>query len=353
MVIPHNISSLSPQIKTPFFCFVKLKEKMEYKKLTNQIKALGLIALLLLVMCISVFLFAYHQDPTPIQRNYLSSLNDSIISHVADYHPVSFKDDQEGKLAQYGEKLIKNTYDYFYEDGKKIGNSLACTNCHLNGGTKAFAAPYVGLQQVFPIYIGREDKIETLEERINGCFERSMDGRAIPENGEEMRAIITYIKQISQNTVNKKRLEGQGFVKIDIPERAADLKNGHTVYSSKCSSCHAEQGQGLRQVDGRGYTYPPLWGPDSFNDGAGMARILTAARFIKANMPLGATYDEPLLTDAEAYDVAAYINSFDRPHKANKENDYPNLAKKPKDCAYPPYLDDIDQEQHKYGPFNF
>ncbi|ERJ60706.1 c-type cytochrome [Sphingobacterium paucimobilis] len=325
---------------------------MEYKRLTNYVKALGGIALLSLVMCVCLFLFAYEQGRGNI-ASAKEVLDDSTIVHVADYVPITFKDDAEGKLAAYGEKLIKNTYDYFYEDGKKIGNNLACSNCHLNGGTKAFAAPYVGLHQVFPIYIGREDKVESLEERINGCFERSMNGRAIAENSNEMRAIITYIKQVSQRTHNDKRLDGQGFVKIEIPDRAADLKHGQVIYANQCSSCHGEQGQGQKNPNAGGYLYPPLWGADSYNDGAGMARMLTAARFIKGNMPLGATYDEPLLSDEEAYDVAAYINSFDRPKKANKEKDYPNLAKKPKDCAYPPYADDISAEQHKYGPFNF
>lgn len=326
---------------------------MEYKKLTNYVKALGGIALLSLVMCVFMFLFAYQQGTGAPAASATETQPDSIISHVADFVPITFKDDTEGQLAAYGEKLIKNTYDYFYEDGKKIGNNLACSNCHLDGGTKPFAAPYVGLHQVFPTYIGREDKVESLEERINGCFERSMNGRAIPENSREMRAITTYIKQVSNRTRNDKRLEGQGFVQLEIPDRAADLKHGQLIYTNKCLSCHGEQGQGQKNPNAAGYLYPPLWGPDSYNDGAGMARMLTAARFIKGNMPLGATYDEPLLSDEEAFDVAAYINSFDRPKKANKEKDYPNLAKKPKDCAYPPYADNISAEQHKYGPFNF
>jgi thiosulfate dehydrogenase len=141
-------------------------------------------------------------------------------------------------------------------------------------------------QMFSPTYIGRENKVESLEERINGCFERSMNGRAIPENSKEMRAIVTYIKNISINTVNKGRLTGQGFVKMDIPNRAADLKHGQLVFEGKCTSCHGKDGQGMPQSTGKGYLYPPLWGKDSYNDGAGMARLLTATRFIKANMPL-------------------------------------------------------------------
>lgn len=326
---------------------------MEYKKLTDYLKALSWIIVALVITCTTLCVFPLKHEENKKQTDSLEMRNDSLITHVSQFKEISFKDNPEGEMAGYGEKLIKNTYDYFYDGEVKIGNKLACSSCHLNGGTKAFAAPYVGLTNVFPTYIGRENKVESLEERINGCFERSMNGRAIPENSKEMRAIITYIKNISVNTVNKGRLAGQGFIKMDIPNRAADLKHGQLVFENKCTSCHGKDGQGLLQTAGKGYQYPPLWGKDSYNDGAGMARLLTATRFIKANMPLGATYDAPQLKDDEAYDVAAYINSFDRPQKTNKQLDYPNLSKKPKDSPYPPYADNVSIEQHKLGPFNF
>ncbi len=326
---------------------------MEYKKLTYYCKILGLLIVTLLIISTTLSVALVHKDNTTSNQNNNENFNSTILTHIDQYTEEPYDDSAEGILAAYGEDIIKNTYNYFYRDGQKIGNHLACSNCHLQSGTKAFAAPYIGLTSVFPIYIGREDKIESLEERINGCFERSMNGEAIPENGKEMRAIITYIKKISKNTLGGERTEGQGFVKIDIPERKADLNNGLIVFEKQCVNCHGKDGQGEKIAGGKGYTYPPLWGPDSYNDGAGMGRVLTAARFIKGNMPLGATHDSPILTDEEAFDVAAYINSFDRPQKANKDMDYPNLSKKPKDCSYPPYTDTISQEQHKYGPFNF
>lgn len=324
---------------------------MEYKKLIKYCKLLSLLIVALLIVSTSLSVSLIHKKPSTISTEIVKETD--LLTHIDGYKEQPFEESSEGELAAYGEDIIKNTYNYFYKDGQKIGNHLACSNCHLQAGTKAFAAPYIGLHSLFPIYIGREDKIESLEERINGCFERSMNGHAIPENGNEMRAIVTYIKNISKNTKNGGRIEGQGFVKIDIPDRKADLKHGNTIFEKHCMSCHGQDGQGIAATDSKGYTYPPLWGPDSYNDGAGMSRVLTAARFIKANMPLGATHDSPILTDEEAYDVAAYINSFERPQKAFKEKDYPNLSKKPKDCAYPPYIDNISQEQHKYGPFNF
>src|SRR5690606_13019628 len=137
-------------------------------------------------------------------------------------------------------------------------------------------------------------------------------GKVLAVDSKEMRAMISYIKHISQDAPVGKRIEGQGFVDLKAPDRAADTDQGSIVYNKTCMSCHGAEGQGLKgSGENRpgGYIYPPLWGEDSYNDGAGMARLLTAARFIKGNMPLGVTHEAPLLTDEEAYDVAAFINS--------------------------------------------
>lgn len=270
-----------------------------------------------------------------------------------------FPQGDQGELIQYGYNLITATQKYLgpeIKDKSKvmIGNNMACKNCHLGSGTKAFAAPYIGLTKVFPTYIGRENKIESLEERINGCFERSMNGKALDDSSREMKAIVAYITYLSSDVDKKGRINGQGFVKLKVPARAADLENGRIVFTNNCVVCHGANGEGKRKGvpgDGEGYLYPPLWGQDSYNDGAGMSRLLTAAKFIKANMPFGVSHDKPLLTDEKAYDVAAYINSFKRPVKAHKEKDYPNLSKKPQDCPYPPYNDTLSLVQHKLGPF--
>lgn len=283
----------------------------------------------------------------------------SVISSVPeDFVMAEFEDSDEGRLAEYGHQLITKTYALIGPQTELAitGNRLSCSSCHLQGGTKPYGGPFIGLTGVFPIYIGREDKIVSLEERVNGCFERSMNGKAIDVNSKEMRAIISYIKHLSKGTVVGQRLKGQGFVDLKIPDRAADTDKGALVYKSICSSCHGDHGQGQLAGPGEnqgGYLYPALWGPDSYNDGAGMSRVLTAAKFIKGNMPFGVTHDAPALSDEQAYDVAAYINSFPRPQKAHKERDYPNLKKKPMDSPYPPYADSIPQLQHKYGPFNF
>lgn len=282
---------------------------------------------------------------------------DKGITSVMDFEMKPFDDTEEGKLAEYGEKLIKETYNYFFdENGKKIGNELACISCHADGGTKAYQIPFVGLSKFFPAYMAREDDERSLAQRVNGCFERSMDGEALDEDSEEMVAILAYMDHLSRDVkIEGERIEGQQTPDLgELPNRAADLDLGKEVYKNHCAVCHMENGEGMRIPNAEtGYIYPPLWGDNSYNDGAGMHRMLTAAKFIKANMPMGTTFENPQLTDEEAYDVAAYINSFERPVKSGKENDFPDLSKKPKDAPFPPYDDDISQEQHKYGPFDF
>ena len=133
------------------------------------------------------------------------------------------------------------------------------------------------------------------------------------------------------------------------PNRAADLKAGEAVFAKRCAACHGQDGAGLAAAPDlvHGFVFPPLWGPNSFNDGAGMHRVLTAARFIKARMPLGS----PDLSDDEALDVAAFINSKPRPEMKGLERDYPDRTKKPVDTGYGPYADSFPIQQHRFGPF--
>lgn len=319
------------------------------------------MSVLLLVLIFAVVYAFYNPDGSRISSGKDGAEDDGVnINHVADFAMEDFPDTEEGKAAAYGEKLITETARYLGPGNQSgtvySGNHLSCSSCHLNGGTKPYAGPYVGLTGVFPIFNARDGKVSTLEERINGCFERSMNGQKLPIDSREMIAIISYMRHLSKNVRIGGRIEGQGFVDFEAPDRKANLHNGEVVFNTHCVTCHQQDGQGQWKDSSQkaeGYVYPPVWGNDSYNDGAGMGRLLTAAKFIKGNMPLGVDPEAPVLSDEEVYDVAAYINSFDRPAKANKEKDYPDLAKKPKDAAYPPFNDDISAEQHKYGPFNF
>ena len=178
-----------------------------------------------------------------------------------------------------------------------------------------------------------------------------MNGRALPLGSREMKAFLAFTKWASTGIPDGAKLTGAGAMNVKEPPRAADLAHGDEVYARTCATCHGQDGQGQRAESGSGYRFPPLWGPDSYNDGAGMARLLSAAAFIKHNMPFGTTYASPALSDEEAYDVAAFINSTERPQRANLEKDFPNRLQKPVDTAYGPYADDFPAAQHKLGPF--
>lgn len=234
------------------------------------------------------------------------------------------------------------------------GNNLACTSCHQAGGAKPFAIPWVGVTATFPQYRGREDQISTVEERINGCMERSMNGKPLPLDAPEMKAFTTYIAFLSKGVPVGAQIEGAAVLQSAVPNRRADAKAGGVVYAAKCAVCHGADGMGKRtgqRGDALGYTFPPLWGPDSFNTGAGMNRLLTTTRFIRQNMPLGASHTATVLNDDEAYDVTAFILSKPRPVKAHLEADFPARWNKPIDAAFPPYMLGATADQHRYGPF--
>jgi thiosulfate dehydrogenase len=204
-----------------------------------------------------------------------------------------------------------------------VGNGLQCTSCHLQGGTVSYAAPMVGLWGVFPEFVARSDSVETLADRINDCFVRSMNGRPLPVDGNEMRALLAYTAWLSTGVPTGSSVAGRGFAEIGTPPRAPDSGRGERVYALQCAACHGADGGGVRAADGT-YAMPPLWGPQSFNDGAGMARVSIAAAFVHAKMPLGRGGS---LTVQDAYDVAAYFTAKPRPEFAAKTADWPRGGK--------------------------
>jgi thiosulfate dehydrogenase len=268
--------------------------------------------------------------------------------------PGAFKD-----TVLYGRKLFSETYSVIGPEVSDTamrysGNNLSCQSCHLRGGTQKFAIPMIGVYGVFPVYIGRENEVRTLEERIEGCMERSMNGRVLPIGGKEMKSLVAYIQFLSTGVPVGKSLEGRASPNLPLLARPADPKRGAEVYEKNCALCHQADGSGQRKGppgEAKGYLYPPLWGPDSFNDGAGMHRLIASASFIRANMPFGTHYDAPELSVEDAWDVAAYVNSQSRPKRANLEADYPDRARKPPDAPFAPFPDTFPLEQHRLGPF--
>ncbi|HEY2228286.1 MAG TPA: c-type cytochrome [Xanthobacteraceae bacterium] len=212
-------------------------------------------------------------------------------------------DDAFGKLVKYGYALMTDTANQIgpavaAPAQRYSGNNLTCQNCHLKAGAQPYAMPLVGVWGQFPQYRGREGEVGTLEDRINGCMERSMNGRALPLGSREMKAFLAFTKWASTGIPDGAKLTGAGALNVKEPGRAADLAHGRQVYAQVCATCHGNDGLGQRAAGGNGYQFPPLWGPDSYNNGAGMSRILSAAAFIKNNMPFGTTSAAPVLSDA-------------------------------------------------------
>jgi thiosulfate dehydrogenase len=259
---------------------------------------------------------------------------------------------EEQELVVYGRELIAHTSDYLGPKGsvKSISNGMNCQNCHLNAGTQPWGNNYFAVQSTYPKFRARSGAIEDQVKRVNDCFERSLNGQALPAESKEMRAILAYIKWLGTDVKKGKSPKGSGIFKLKGLKRAIDPAKGAEVYAAKCQSCHQADGGGVLAENGTSYTYPPLWGPHSYNHGAGLYRMSNFAGYVKYNMPLGANYDKPQLSDEEAWDLAAYVNSMPRPGK-DLSKDWPDIAGKPFDHPFGPYADPFTEEQHKYGPY--
>lgn len=175
------------------------------------------------------------------------------------------------------------------------------------------------MPSIYPIYRSRAGRVNTIQERINGCFERSMNGKALDLDSDDMNAMVSYMSWLSQDMPFGVSPEGRGFVKVN-KELEPNPETGKKLFAEKCSVCHGADGEGQYNDDGT-YLYPAVAGDKSFNDGAGMARTYTAAAFIKGKMPFG---QGNTLSDQEAVDIAAYFTHLPRPVKANKDKDWPN-----------------------------
>ena len=255
-------------------------------------------------------------------------------------------------MIKYGYELIKHTSVYLGPKGtiQQVTNGMNCTNCHLDAGTKPWGLNYGSVYATYPKFRARSGTIETIYKRVNDCFERSLNGKALDTNSKEMQGIYAYIKWLGKNVPKGQKVIGSGIESIPFMKSPADINKGAVVYTQQCSSCHGNDGAGKTQVSGDYFLYPPLWGNQSYNDGAGMNQITKLAGFIKNNMPNGANYHQTILSNEDAWNVAAYINSHNRPYK-DKTKDWPDLSTKPFDYPSGPYMDSFSEKQHQLGPF--
>jgi thiosulfate dehydrogenase len=232
----------------------------------------------------------------------------------------------------------------------QISNGMNCQNCHLDAGTKPWGNNYGGVYTTYPRFRARSGTVENIYKRVNDCFERSLNGKVLDTLGREMQAIKAYIEWLGKDLEKGKAPNGSGLMEIAVLDRPADSTKGLLVYNTHCLKCHNADGQGQWNPDSATYLYPPLWGKHSYTTAAGLYRLSRLAGFVYNNMPFGTTYEAPVLTAEEAWDVAAFINSQPHPVKVFRQ-DWPDISTKPYDHPFGPFADSFPASQHKFGPF--
>lgn len=208
--------------------------------------------------------------------------------------------------------VVRRGAQIFHDPGKYaeafVGNQLRCSNCHLDDGRLAGASPMWAAYVAYPAYRSKNGHVNTFQERLQGCFQFSMNGKAPPLGDPVLVALEAYSYFLAKGLPTGEDMPGRGSPKLAAPELAADYARGAEVFSQKCAACHGLQGAGL--LVGGNLIYPPLWGAHSYNWGAGMAAINNAAAFIRANMPYG---QGGTLSVQQAWDVATFMDSQVRP----------------------------------------
>ncbi|NPT40730.1 c-type cytochrome [Paraburkholderia sp. 1N] len=217
----------------------------------------------------------------------------------------SMPTDGFGKSVKLGEQIFTHTQTFA---GKYVGNTLNCASCHLDAGRKADSSPLWGAYPLYPAYRSKNGHVNSFAERLQGCFQYSMNGKAPPLGDPVLVALESYAYWLAKGAPVGEKLPGQGYPKLPAPAQKADYARGGAIYAQHCALCHGADGQG-QSSEGQ-TVFPPLWGAHSFNWGAGMGDIQNAAGFIKANMPLGLA---GTLTDQQAWDVATFMDSHERP----------------------------------------
>lgn len=258
----------------------------------------------------------------------------------------------EDSAVRYGYLLVAKTAAFIGPKGSvvKTANGMNCQNCHLEAGTKPWGNNFGGVAANYPKYRDRSGTVESIEKRVNDCIERSLNGQALDSSSKEMRALVAYIKWLGSDVPRGTIPKGSGIMQLTRLTRAADPLKGASLYKTQCMRCHGTNGEGRQDAEQVAYTYPPLWGPHSYTEGAGMFRISRLAGFVKNNMPDPVNYHTPALTDEEAWDVAAFINSQPRPKK-DVSHDWPDIRRKPFDYPFGPYADTLPEKRHRFGPW--
>ncbi|MGD9887693.1 MAG: c-type cytochrome [Halothiobacillaceae bacterium] len=253
------------------------------------------------------FIFTMFASPLLLAANEVAAINPA--AHTgASFQPPSEADIPAGEFGdavRMGRDIMLNTPK---NAAHFVGNSLSCANCHLDAGRMAGSAPLWAAYVNYPAYRAKNGKVNSFQERLQGCFRFSMNGSAPPLGDPVLVALEAYSFWLATGLPVNKEVAGRGYPNIEKPAQTPDFARGQTVYTAHCALCHGDNGAG-QTAAGR-TIFPALWGDQSFNWGAGMGSIKNAAAFIHANMPYGMSYS---LSVQQAWDVAYFMNAHERP----------------------------------------
>ena len=272
-------------------------------------KLLGL--LVILVFLITAFTLQ-NSKSNLIMKNSNVGNKDTVVNKSYGniiYNPPLPKDAPKNirDAVMLGYNIMDSTKKYA---GEYVGNKLRCSNCHFNGGIseggKNGGLSLVGVATEYPKYRSRAKAVVDMVFRTNSCFVRSMNGKPLPANSKEMVALLTYFQWISKGLPIYQKIPWLGLKHIKSNHKP-NYENGKNIFQTTCVTCHGPNGQGTPIA-------PPLWGKDSFNDGAGMSHLPNLAAFAYNNMP----WHIANLTEEQALDVAAYVTKQPRPHFVSK-----------------------------------
>ncbi|MDQ6738362.1 MAG: c-type cytochrome [Gemmatimonadota bacterium] len=220
---------------------------------------------------------------------------------------IVIPDGPAGVQANRGFAILAATRDSMPE---YVGAGLRCFSCHLENGTRPNAIPLVGAYVRYPNYASRDDRVISIQDRVNNCFQRSLAGRRVPVDDPRMTAIVMYLAVMSRGVRVGSHVAGEGMPMLAM--RSGDTARGSAIFTARCARCHGMDGQGI----------PPataLWGPRSYAIGASLARLERAATFIRHNMPFDSA---GVLDDQQAFDVASYVLTHARPDSPDKQSDW-------------------------------
>lgn len=235
-----------------------------------------------------------------------------------------------GDAIRRGEQIFRRT-NTDEGSGRFVGNDQACGNCHIDAGRLAHSSPLWAAYVAYPAYRTKNNKVNTFIERVQGCFKYSMNAQASRAGGPPAADTDTIVSLVAYSywlatgaPTGNQSMPGRGYPKIAASQQAPDAQRGQSVYAEYCAICHGATGKGVVGTDGE-TVFPPLWGAGAYNWGAGMHRVDTAAAFIRQNMPLGLGGS---LSDQQAWDLAMYINSQERPQDPRFTGDLEETRKR-------------------------